>query len=53
MNHQDLHAAENHDTDDLDDFLEIDLDDERWETFLADEDERDPQPEHGDFWPGE
>lgn len=39
--------------DDLDDpseLDEIDLDDERWEAFLADEDELNPQPDHGDFW---
>jgi hypothetical protein len=30
---------------------EIDLNDERWEAFLADDDERDPQPQPGDFWP--
>ena len=26
---------------------------ERWEAFIADDDERDPQPEYGDFWPNE
>jgi hypothetical protein len=29
---------------------QIDPDDERWDAFIADVDERDPQPEHGDFW---
>ena len=24
-----------------------------WDAFLADDDERDPQPEYGDFWPEE
>jgi len=28
---------------------EIDLDDERWEAFLADDDELDPLPDRGDF----
>jgi hypothetical protein len=36
--------------DDFSDLDEIDPDDERWEAFLADIDESDPQPEHGDFW---
>lgn len=27
-----------------------DADDEPWEAFIPDEDERDPQPEAGDFW---
>jgi hypothetical protein len=35
---------------DLDD---IDPDDERWDAFIADDDERDPQPDHGDFWPAD
>lgn len=32
---------------------EIDLlddDDARWDAFLADDDELDPLPDHGDFW---
>ena len=37
--------------DDPSDLDMIDLDDERWETFLADDDELDPTPEPGDFWP--
>ncbi|HEX4413418.1 MAG TPA: hypothetical protein VH107_07290 [Lacipirellulaceae bacterium] len=32
---------------------EIDPDDPRWDAFIADDDERDPQPEHGDFWPAD
>lgn len=36
--------------DDPSELDEIDLDDQRWEAFLADEDERDPQPGHDDFW---
>jgi hypothetical protein len=32
---------------------EIDPDDECWDAFIADEDELDPDPEHGDFWPGD
>ena len=46
-------SFENTRWDDLDDpseLDEIDLDDQRWEAFLADEDELDPQPDHGDFW---
>lgn len=27
-----------------------DIDDRDWEAFIADDDERDPWPEHGDFW---
>jgi hypothetical protein len=34
-----------------DDSDEIDPDDAHWDAFLADEDELDPQPEPGDFWP--
>jgi hypothetical protein len=30
---------------------EIDPDDPRWDAFIADDDERDPQPDYGDFWP--
>jgi len=29
---------------------EVDPDDERWEAFVLDDDEFDPQPEYGDFW---
>lgn len=32
------------------DLDEIDPDDERWDAFIADDDERDPQPGYGDFW---
>ena len=31
------------------DFPEFD-DDARWDAFIADDDERDPRPEPGDFW---
>jgi hypothetical protein len=30
---------------------EIDPDDPRWDAFVADDDERNPEPEYGDFWP--
>jgi hypothetical protein len=30
-----------------------DGDDSRWEAFVPDEDERDPEPEPGDFWTAE
>jgi hypothetical protein len=33
------------------DLDEIEPDDDRWDAFIADDDERDPQPEYGDFWP--
>ncbi|MFO0790589.1 MAG: hypothetical protein U0805_14130 [Pirellulales bacterium] len=36
--------------DDIDDLDEIDLSDERWEAFLADEDELDPEPDPDDFY---
>ena len=29
---------------------QIDPDDERWEAFILDDDEWDPQPGYGDFW---
>ena len=32
---------------------EIDPDDPRWEPFIADDEERNPEPEYGDFWPTE
>ncbi len=32
---------------------ELDPDDECWDAFLADDDERDSQPEYGDFWPAD
>lgn len=28
-------------------------DDDPWDVFIADDDERDPQPEPGDFWSDE
>lgn len=37
--------------DDSSDLDDIDPDDERWDAFIADDDERDPQPNYGDFWP--
>lgn len=42
------------DDDDFDDLAEpnkLDLDDPHWDAFLADDDELDPQPAPGDFWP--
>jgi hypothetical protein len=39
------------DADDSSELDEIDPDDPRWEAFIADDDERDPQPDHDDFWP--
>ncbi|HEX3602032.1 MAG TPA: hypothetical protein VHU84_17900, partial [Lacipirellulaceae bacterium] len=38
-------------TDDSSEFDDIDPDDQRWDAFIADDDERDPQPELGDFSP--
>lgn len=29
------------------------LEDDPWDVFLADDDELDPEPEPGDFWPEE
>ena len=40
-------APEDDDSSELD---EIDPDDPRWDAFIADDDERDPQPDYGDFW---
>jgi hypothetical protein len=34
----------------FDDDVEIDPDDERWDAFLLDDDDENPQPEYGDFW---
>lgn len=34
-----------------DEATEINPDDPRWDAFLADDDELDPEPEYGDFWP--
>ena len=42
--------------DELDDASDLDeadaelFDDANWEAFIADEDERDPLPDFGDFW---
>lgn len=33
--------------------LFADEDDSRWEAFILDDDERDPEPEQGDFWIGD
>jgi hypothetical protein len=38
------------DPSDLDDFDFGQDDDERWDVFIPDDDEFDPQPELGDFW---
>jgi hypothetical protein len=43
-----LPAVESDEPSDVDD---IDPDDDRWDAFLVDEDELDPMPELGDFWP--
>ena len=39
--------------DDVDDSDELDLDDPHWDAFLADDDELDPEPAPGDFWPAD
>lgn len=39
-----------HEFDDASELDEIDLSDERWEAFLADEDELDPEPDPDDFY---
>ncbi len=39
------------DLDDLNEPEELDLDDPHWDAFLADDDELDPEPAPGDFWP--
>jgi hypothetical protein len=41
------------DSDDLNEPEELDLDDPHWDAFLADDDELDPQPAPGDFWPAD
>ena len=33
-----------------DDRTPLELDDDRWDAFLADDDQRDPLPEPEDFW---
>ena len=43
-----LRSVETEEPSDLDN---IDPDDDHWDAFLADEDELDPSPEFGDFWP--
>lgn len=37
-------------TDELDNLTDVDPEDRHWDAFLADDDERDPQPDPGDFW---
>lgn len=39
-----------HEFDDASELDEIDLSDERWEAFLADDDELDPEPDPDDFY---
>jgi hypothetical protein len=46
-------AASSDDCDQPFDLHEINPDDDRWEVFVPDDDERDPQPDYGDFWPEE
>lgn len=46
-------ADEFNDLDDADDAEDIDPDDAHWDAFLADDDERDPQPDPGDFYQGD
>ena len=41
------------DCDDVGEFDELDPDDPHWDAFLADDDELDPQPAPGDFWPAD
>jgi hypothetical protein len=44
-------APSSDDSVDLDDFDTLDFDtDDRWDVFIPDDDEIDPQPEPGDFW---
>ncbi len=35
---------------DWEDCTPLELDDDRWDAFLPDDDQRDPLPEPGDFW---
>lgn len=42
--------AQWHEFDDASELDEIDLSDERWEAFLADDDELDPEPDPDDFY---
>jgi len=50
-NHDDPDGSERwDDTDDTSELDEIDPDDHRWNAFIPDDDECDPQPEYGDFW---
>jgi hypothetical protein len=45
------HPSAIDETDDSSELDDIDPDDQRWDAFIADDDERDPQPELGDFSP--
>jgi len=42
--------AEDDEPSDLDVLNPTETNDADWDVFLADDDERDPLPEHGDFW---
>lgn len=33
------------------DLDQVDPDDPQWDALIPEDDERDPQPEYGDFWP--
>lgn len=46
----DLPESETDEPIELDALDDADDDDSRWDAFLADDDERDPLPEPGDFW---
>ena len=46
------HAEDPDDPSDLDDY-DPSIDDDRWDVFIPDDDERDPRPEPGDFWGSE
>jgi hypothetical protein len=48
---EDVEIDETPTDDDSSELDEIDPDDPRWDAFIADDDERDPQPDYGDFWP--
>jgi hypothetical protein len=45
-----LPPSEPSEFDDPSDFELPHMDDARWDVFIADEDECDPLPDHGDFW---
>jgi hypothetical protein len=50
--YESFHAAPEDDADDSE-LDQVDPDDQRWDAFIPDDDERDPQPEYGDFWPAD